>query len=70
MFQMSQKTEKVEVNKAIDPKIFEIPNKQLLVKFLLRVPLVPFFPPIKLRKNSSIHFSRLSHLTLWQTARW
>jgi len=26
MFQMSQKTEKVEVNKAIDPKIFEIPK--------------------------------------------
>jgi hypothetical protein len=26
MFQMSQKTENVEVNKAIDPKIFEIPK--------------------------------------------
>ena len=26
MFQMSQKTEKIEVNKAIDPKIFEIPK--------------------------------------------
>jgi len=26
MFQMSQKTDKVEVNKAIDPKIFEIPK--------------------------------------------
>jgi len=26
MFQMSQKTEKIEVNKTIDPKIFEIPK--------------------------------------------
>jgi len=26
VFQMSQKTEKIEVNKAIDPKIFEIPK--------------------------------------------
>jgi hypothetical protein len=26
MFQMSQKTEKIEVNKAIDPKIFDIPK--------------------------------------------
>jgi hypothetical protein len=42
MFQLAQKTEKVEVNKAIDLKIFESQNKLTGLNFCNRYP--PWYP--------------------------